>query len=143
MGGMTHPTSLRFPASVKERLERRAGRNREAPASLAVRLVDEGLRMADHPGVGFHDSPAHGRVACLLGGPDVAEVIDVLDGLEARGEARLLETATWFSVDPSRIRAALSYHVEHGVEIDEQVSLRRQEADELRRELAAQDALLG
>jgi hypothetical protein len=69
---------------------------------LAVRLIDEGLRMADHPGVVFHDSLAHGRVACLVGGPDVAEVIDVLTGLESRGEDRVSETARWFGVHPAR-----------------------------------------
>src|SRR5690625_30592 len=101
---MIIPTSLRLPASVKDRLDRRAVSDREKPSSLAVRLIDEGLRMDDHPGVTFHDSAAHGRVACLAGGPDVAEVIDVLTGLDARGEDRIAETATWFGIHPSRVR---------------------------------------
>jgi hypothetical protein len=38
------------------------------------RLVDEGLRMAEHPGVIFRDG-ASGRRAGLAGGPDIWEVI--------------------------------------------------------------------
>ena len=49
----------------------------ERSAALVMRLIDQGLHMADHPGIAFHDSLAHGHVACLVRGPDVAEVIDV------------------------------------------------------------------
>lgn len=140
---MVHPTSLRLPDQVKARLERRATRNDERPAALAVHLIDEGLRMADHPGVVFHDSPAHGRVASLAGGPDVAEVIDVLTGVESQGEERVAETATWFGVHPARVRTALSYYAEYRDEIDTQIRRRRQEAQELRRRHDAEQALLG
>jgi hypothetical protein len=110
---------------------------------LAVRLIDEGLRMADHPGVVFHDSLAHGRVACLVGGPDVAEVMDVLTGLESRGEDRVLETAQWFGAHPARVRVALAYYTQYGEEIDAQIEQRRREAQELRRRYEAEQALLG
>jgi hypothetical protein len=110
---------------------------------LAVRLIDEGLRMADHPGVVFHDSLAHGRVACLVGGPDVAEVMDVLTGLESRGEDRVMETARWFGVHPARMRVALAYYTQYGEEIDAQIEQRRREAQELRRRYEAEQALLG
>ncbi|MGH8874182.1 MAG: hypothetical protein ACRDVM_02875 [Acidimicrobiia bacterium] len=140
---MAYPTSLRLPESVKDRLERNAARNDERPAALAVRLIDEGLRMADHPGVVFHDSPTHGRVASLAGGPDVAEVIEVLTGLESQGEDRMAETATWFGIHPARIRVLLAYYTEHRQEIDTQIQRRQQEAKELRRRHEAQQALLG
>jgi hypothetical protein len=140
---MVHPTSLRLPDVVKERLERRAAGSDERSAALAVRLIDEGLRMADHPGVVFHDSPAHGRVACLVGSPDVAEVIDVLTGLESRGEDRVAETAEWFGVHPARVRVALAYYTEYGEGIDAQIRQRRREAQELRRRWKAEQALLG
>lgn len=140
---MVHPTSLRLPDPVKERLERHAARNDERPAARAVRLIDEGLRMADHAGVVFHDSPAHGRVASLAGGPDVAEVIDVLTGLEAQGEDRVAETAEWLGVHPARVRVALAYYTEYREEIDAQIQRRRAEAEELRRRHEAERALLG
>lgn len=140
---MTQPTSLRLPDPVKDRLVRHAARSQESASALAVRLIDEGLRMAEHPGIDFHDSAAHGRVACLTGGPDVAEVIDVLTGLDARGDERIAETATWFAIHPSRVRVALGYYAAHPEEIDGQIALRRVLAAEERGRYEAEQALLG
>src|SRR6056297_1290216 len=139
---MVSPTSLRLPDPVKDRLDRRAASGRERPSSLAVRLIDEGLRMDDHPGVTFHDSPAHGRVACLAGGPDVAEVIDVLTGLDAQGEDRIAETAAWLGIHPSRVRVATGYYAAFPDEIDHQIDLRRREAAESRGRYETEQALL-
>lgn len=139
---MVHPTSLRLPAPVKEMLDRRAAATSESSAALAVRLIDEGLRMDAHPGVVFHDSGRHGRVACLAGGPDIAEVIDVLTGLEAQGEARITETATWFGVHPSQVRVAMGYYSAFREEIDHQIDVRLREAAELRGRYEAEQALL-
>ena len=137
-----HPTSLRLPESVKERLDRTAAARREKPSALAVRILDEGLRMAEHPGIGFHDSAAHGRVATLTGGPDVAEIIDVLTGLAARGDERIAETAAWFGIHPSQVRVAIGYYTAFRDEIDGQIDLRRREAAELRGRYEAEQALL-
>lgn len=139
---MAQPTSIRLPDEVKRRLEDRATRTHQRPTSLAARLIDEGLRMAEYPGVVFHDSPAHGRVAALSGGPDVAEVVDVLTGLESRGEERVAEAADWLGTHPARVRLALSYYADHRAEIDAQIHQRRQEAEELRRRHDAERALL-
>lgn len=98
--------------------------------------------MDDHPGVAFHDSPAHGRVACLANGPDIAEIIDVLTGLEAEGEDRISETATWFDIHPSRVRIAMGYYTAFSEEIDRQIHLRRREAAEWRGRYEAEQALL-
>lgn len=136
------PTSLRIPEPVKERLDKTAARSRQKPSSVAVRLIDEGLRMAEHPGVTFHDSLAHGRVAALAGGPDVAEVIDVLSGLEARGDDRVAEAADWLGIHPSRVRIAIGYYTAFRDEIDHQIDLRRREAAELRERCAEEQGLL-
>jgi hypothetical protein len=139
---MTHPTSLRLPGPVKDRLDRRAASSHQKPSSLAVRLIDEGLRMDAHPGVAFHDSAAHGRVACLAGGPDVAEVIDVLTGLDAQGDARVSETAAWFGIHSSRVRVAMGYYAAFRAEIDGQIDLRHREAAEARGRYEVEQALL-
>lgn len=139
---MTHPTSLRLPDPVKDRLDRRAARSHENASSIAVRLIDEGLRMDDHPGVSFHNSATHGRVACLAGGPDIAEIVDVLTGLDAKGDERIIETATWFGLHPSRVRIAMGYYTAFRDEIDHQIDLRRREAAELRGRYEAEQALL-
>jgi hypothetical protein len=100
-----------------------------------------GLQMTDHPGVAVHDSLAHGHAACLVGGPDVSEVIDVLTGLQARGEERVMETARWFRIDEAGVRVALAYHRQHREEIDAQIEQRRREAKVLRRRYEAEQAL--
>lgn len=98
--------------------------------------------MADHPGVVFHDSPTHGRVATIAGGPDVAEIIAVLGGLEARSEQRVEQTAAWLGVHSGRVRVALDYYTQHREEIDGQIERRARESDELRHRYEMQQALL-
>ena len=98
--------------------------------------------MDEHPGVAFHDSPAHGRVACLANGPDIAEIIDVLSGLDAAGDERIVETATWFGIHPARVRVAIGYYTAFRDEIDHQIDLRRREAAEQRARYEAERALL-
>ena len=140
---MSQPTSLRLPADVRDRLERVARRTGERSASLATRLIDEGLRMAEHPGVVFIDVGAGGRAASLARGPEVAEVIEVLTGLEATGEERITQTAVWLSLHPSEVRVALTYYAAFGAEIDEERRLRLEIAAEEQAHFDAEQALLG
>lgn len=91
---MAAPTSLRFEDEVTNRLNsyvaRHPGLSRSA---LAARLVDEGLRMDEHPGIVFRDGPM-GRRATLIGGPDVWEVARTLQAAsEAEPELGLNEIA--------------------------------------------------
>src|SRR4030081_940567 len=86
---MTTPVSIRFDAALLARLRRRAGAMADSTTSaLAQRLIDEGLRMADHPGVIFKDGPS-GRRAALAYGPDLWEVIKFLREVDERGPAAL------------------------------------------------------
>ena len=69
------PLSVRFEPRVLERLTAFVAAHREMSLSSASnRLVDEALRMHEHPLITFKDGPA-GRRARLVGGPDVWEVI--------------------------------------------------------------------
>lgn len=140
---MTQPTSLRLPADVRARLERRASSNDERAASLAVRLIDEGLRMAEHPGIVFRTSELRGRVAALAKGPEVAEVIAVLSGLESTGEDRVTETAGWLALDVLEVRIALSYYAEFTREVDGHLQAREASAAEARGRYEAERAMLG
>ena len=119
---MTTPLSIRFDAAVLARLRRRAvaatGGNTSA---LAQRLVDEGLRMADHPGVIFKEGPT-GRRAALPYGPDVWEIVKFLREVDERGPAALDAAAEVFAVDPSHISAALSYYGDYRDEIDAEIA---------------------
>ena len=69
--GKRAATPVRFDADVAERLTSYVGaRPGWSMSSAANWLVDEGLRMAEHPGVVFRDGPT-GRRAGLVTGPDV------------------------------------------------------------------------
>jgi hypothetical protein len=119
---MTTPLSIRFDAAVLARLRQRAaaatGGNTSA---LAQRLVDEGLRMADHPGVIFKEGPT-GRRAALAYGPDVWEIVKFLREVDERGPAALDAAAEVFAVGATHISAAVSYYGDYRDEIDAEIA---------------------
>jgi hypothetical protein len=68
-------TPVRFDPLVADRLASFVAANPGMSLSSAAnRLVDEAMRMAEHPGVIFR-SGSTGRRAGLAGGPDIWEVI--------------------------------------------------------------------
>src|SRR5262252_9719436 len=68
-------TPVRFDEPVARRLTSFVAANPGMSLSSAAnRLVDEALRMAEHPGIIFRPGPT-GRRAALAGGPDVWEII--------------------------------------------------------------------
>jgi addiction module HigA family antidote len=76
-------TPVRFDPSVADRLSSFVAANPGMSLSSAAnRLVDEALRMAEHPGVIFRSGPT-GRRAALAGGPDVWEVIRAVKSAHA------------------------------------------------------------
>ncbi|MGH8910002.1 MAG: hypothetical protein ACRD0K_26790 [Egibacteraceae bacterium] len=103
---------------VRARLRARAGETRETPTALAQRLIDEGLRTESYPGVVFRPTSSGGRIAGLAGGPDVAEVVQVIKELEASGEDAIAEAAEWLGLTARHIRAALRYYAAFPDEID-------------------------
>lgn len=118
---MSSPLSVRFDDDVLARLRRRARAVPGLTASgLAQRLVDEGLRMAEHPGIVFRDGPS-GRRAALAFGPDVWEVVLYLRQVDERGDAALDSAAETFAMPAVRLRAALHYYAAHPDEVDAEV----------------------
>src|SRR6202046_2831177 len=119
---MTTPLSIRFSPSLLARLRQRANAMTGASAAgLAQRLIDEGLRMADHPGVVFKDGPS-GRRAALASGPDIWEIIKFLREVDERGPAALDAAAEVLAVDANRIAAAVSYYGDYRDEIDAEIA---------------------
>src|SRR6266576_4213473 len=100
---MTTPLSIRFSPSLLARLRQRANAMTGASAAgLAQRLIDEGLRMADHPGVIFKDGPS-GRRAALAFGPDVWEIVKFLREVDERGGAAVAAAAEVLGLDESKV----------------------------------------
>lgn len=112
--------SLRLEEGLLERLEAESRRAGQSRSQLAKTLLEEGLRMAKHPGIVFRSGPA-GRRPGLAGGPDVWEVARVFRGVDTHGENALALTATLIGVTPEQARTALRYYAEFRDEIDEWV----------------------
>lgn len=140
---MTTPLSIRFDPGLLARLRRHAQAETGANTSaLAQRLIDEGLRMAEHPGIVFKAGPS-GRRAALAYGPDVREVVTFLREIDERGPAALAAASEVFAVDVNRITTAVSYYGDHRGEIDaeieaaEDASVRAEEAWRVAQQLIA------
>lgn len=106
--------SFRFSEATLSRLEARAHEIRETRTGLAERYVEEGLRMDEHPGIGFADGPA-GRRAVVIGtGLDVWEVVAT-----ARQPGGSVEVAArYLELPVSAVRAAVRYYAAFTAEID-------------------------
>lgn len=116
------PLSIRFPVELAERVRRRATRNAETTSGLVSRLVDEGIRMAEHPGIMFRDGPT-GRRAGLVAGPDVWEVVATLKMFGDDGSPKTIKRAAkWLGLDERRIRTAEAYYAAFPEEIDERIA---------------------
>lgn len=139
---MSSPLSIRFDQGVLDRLRRRAKSVPGAtPSGLAQRLVDEGLRMAEHPGIVFKDGPA-GRRAALALGPDVWEVVKVAREIDRRGAKALPAIAETLNVSESRVEAALRYYAAYAEEIDAELADRDAESRAAEAEWHARQRLL-
>ena len=121
--------SLRFSNDqTLDRLREHARRHDTSMSALAVRMIEEGLRMQEHPAICFRDGPA-GRRAVLIGGPDVIDVVSALTGGDVPVEQRRTRVAEMMCLRESLIDAALAYYAEHTSEIDAGIASRREAAD--------------
>jgi hypothetical protein len=121
--GVANPSSVRFEAGVLARLQvfvrSHPGLTLSSGANL---LVDEALRSASHPIIGFVDGPG-GRRARLADGPDVDVVISALvRARDAEPERPVDEILTQVGLEADlslgTIQAAVEYWAEYPDEID-------------------------
>ncbi len=111
---MSQVLSIRLRESQVTRLGRLSRRLGKKPSETVALLVEEALRMAEHPGIDFRDSLA-GRQAYVKGsGLAVWEVAMV--ARDYRGDAaRMAAHLRW---PLSRVQAALSYARDYADEVD-------------------------
>lgn len=139
---MSTPLSIRFDRRVLDRLRRRAQTMPGAtPSGLAQLLVDEGLRMAEHPGIVFKDGPA-GRRAALALGPDVWEVVSVAKEIGIRGARAVPAIAEALNLTVARVDTALRYYAAYPSEIDAEISDRDAESRAAEQEWHTRQRLL-
>lgn len=139
---MSEVLSVRLPDTTAAQLRSHAAGIGEPVSRLAQRLIDEGLRMAAHPGIVFRSGPS-GRRAALLRGPDVWQVVSLLRSLDARGEAAIAEAAEWLGAPVAAIRQALSYYGEFAAEIDDEIAANERASDMARSSWLRQQGVLG
>jgi hypothetical protein len=125
------PFSVRLSERALARLDAGARRRGEPKSRTAERLIDEGLRMEEHPGIVFRDGPA-GRRAALASGPDVWEVIETVIGTGLTGEDAVAQAAKWGGVSPAQVRLAVRYYGDFQDEIDGRIAANREQAERLR-----------
>jgi uncharacterized protein (DUF433 family) len=124
--------SFRFSEATLRRLDERAHEIRETRTGLAERYVEEGLRMDEHPGIGFADGPA-GRRAILVGtGLDVWEVVDTV----RQNAGSVNAAARYLELPAAALRTAVRYYAAFPEEIDD--VLARREAVAEREQAAAE-----
>jgi len=130
---MSNPLSLRLQGDALQRLWFQAKLAGMPPRTLAQRMLEEGLRMAEHPEIRFSTGPA-GRRATLRGcGLDVWEVIKLLP----QNDNDPAELAAYLEVPETWVQACIAYYGAYQGEIDERLELERLEEE---RGLAAYQA---
>jgi hypothetical protein len=131
------PSSVRFEPGVLTRLTAFVAAHPDMSLSSATsRLVDEALRMHEHPLIVFRDGPA-GRRARLAGGPDVWEVVGAVRSVREADPGRtgndaLELVAETSGVELPLIRAAIAYWGDYPDEVDAFLSRARAEAEQAR-----------
>lgn len=132
---MSTPQSVRLGPDLQRRLAAYAATQPGMSISGAIGvLVDEGLRMREHPGIVFRDGPL-GRRAGLAAGPDVWEVIRAMKQVKAArvattAKARLDVVATNTGLTLDQVRDAVGYWSAYPDEVDLLIEASDQAEDE-------------
>jgi hypothetical protein len=108
--------SIRLPDDQFERLEAHSRRTGQSRSEVAKTLLEEGLRMEQHPGIVFRSGPA-GRRAGLAGGPDVWEVARVFATLRAEGDDAIKQAIEHTGLSRQQVMTALRYYADYRDEI--------------------------
>jgi hypothetical protein len=132
---MPTPSSIRFEGRVLDRLNAFvAAHPGMSLSSAGNRLVDESLRMQEHPLIVFRDGPA-GRRARIVGGPDVWEVIGAVHSArdaepELGADDIVVLVAETAGLDSQLVHAALAYWADFPAEVDDLLQRSRTATDQ-------------
>lgn len=128
----TKSFSARFSAEVVDLLDARSERLGQSKARVAERLIEEGLRTEELPGIVFRSGPT-GRRAGIAGGPDVWEIVRDLKGVAVEGATDPIEKVARASgLDHAVVELAASYYAAYPADIDERIRMNEQAAERLR-----------
>jgi hypothetical protein len=114
----TRHLTMRVDVDTYDRLEAESKRQLRSVSAVAKTLLEEGLRMQEHPGIVFRPGPA-GRRPALADGPDVWEVARVFQGNIHYSDKAVRRFCRLTGLDPHRIRTAMRYYTAYREEIDD------------------------
>lgn len=118
-------TSFRFPQALVQRLDRRAVDVGVTRTTLAERLLEEGLRLVEHPGITFRDGASGERRAAISGTRlDVWMVVEII-----RANGGIEMAAEYLEVPAHRIEAAARYYAAYPDEVDAEIRQNREYAE--------------
>ena len=120
--------SLRIAEETYEGLEALAHREGETVSETARRLIEEGRRMAEHPGIVFREGFRE-RVAAVADGPPVWKIINIFPEWDSSWDLRSPETLGATSVNAWQVMLAQRYRKSFPDEIDEIVRVHREASD--------------
>jgi hypothetical protein len=139
----TKSFSARFSAEVVELLGARSERLGESKARVAERLIEEGLRIEQFPGIVFRAGPT-GRRAGIAGGPDVWEIARDLKGVAGRKDKKdkdpIEAVASVTGLDRAIVELAANYYATYPDDIDERIRANQQAAERMRDALTVPSA---
>ena len=139
---MSRHLSVRVGEDLFEQLEAQSRRSGQSRSAVAKQLLEEGLRMEQHPGIVFRSGPG-GRRAGLIGGPDVWEVVGAIRGGDG-GDADSLERIgerTGLAAD--QVGTALRYYADYTDEVADWIRRVEEEAERAEARWRREQALLG
>lgn len=139
-GTKTKSFSARISADVSDRLDSHSSRLSQPKSRLAERIIDEGLRMEEFPGIMFRAGPT-GRRAGVVAGPDIWEIVRDVKGTIAEGvEDPVSAVSVATGIDRSKIELAVRYYGVYPDEVDDRIALNEQAAAALQRALGVASA---
>ena len=124
--------SFRIPGDLAERVADRTRRWVAKSDSETYRqVIEEWVRLQDHPGIRFVDGPG-GRPAALVGGPEIWQMIAIVRDFESDREA-ILDAYPWVTVE--MLDVVQRYFQAYPEEVDALIEDNLRVADELEHEL--------
>ncbi|MDQ2743908.1 MAG: hypothetical protein M3Z66_16655 [Chloroflexota bacterium] len=112
---------LRLSPETVRRIVRRSQLSGKPKTALAEQYPQEGLRMAEYPGIVFRDGPAGRRPGLAGHGLDVWEIVETIQNEGGNPQA----AAAYLSINPTMVNAALDYYLDYKDEIDQWIDRNR------------------